>query len=175
MASRRTFAVGGVLVGLLAAALVVAFLRAGRTTNGRPNVSPSPSVSETPMPTDVRTQVEQAYLKFWEVWAAANLELDPARMEQVAAGEALTVLREQVEGQRSKNQPVRIRVEHDYEILLPSEETASVEDRYVNHSVRLDPVTKQPIEPEPNQTVRKSYTLKKVAGQWKVFEIIELR
>ncbi len=171
----RMLTVGGGLLAVLALGLVLGSLILDDSPDGRPSPSPTPSASPTPTPSDVRAEVEQAYLKFWEVWASANSELDPKRLEQVAAGEALRVLSEQVEAQRAKNQPVRIRVEHDYEILLPEEGVASVEDRYINHSVRLDPATKQPIETDPNQTVRKSHTLKKAQGRWKVFEIIEYR
>lgn len=168
--TRRALLVGGVIAALLVAALIVGFV----VLRG-PDVTPNSSNSPSPQPTEAHAQVEQAYLKFWEVWAEANEKLDASRLDDVATGEALEALTEAVEAQRASNQPVRIRVEHNYQIAITDEATASVDDRYINHSQRLDPTTMEPIEPDPNAQVRKSHTLKKVGGRWKVAEIIEYR
>lgn len=166
MAERaRVLKVGGVLLGLLVVGLVVGFLLANRGGESPPDSSPSPT-------TDVRAQVEQAYLRQWDVYAEANLKLDTSRLEEVLTGDALRIVRDQIEEQKAKNQPVRIRVEHDYRILLVDEMTATVEDNYVNHSQRLDLKTGQPVEPDPNQRVRRTYTLKKVNGTWKVSFVV---
>lgn len=167
MAERaRVLKVGGVLFGLLVIGLVMGFLLATC------NKTPSPTSSPSPTPTDPRVQVEQAYLRYWDVYADANLKLDTSRLEEVLTDDALRDVREQIEGQKAKNQPVRIRVEHDYHILLVDEMTATVEDTYVNHSQRLDPKTGQPVDPDPNQRVRRTYTLKKVNGTWKVSFVV---
>jgi hypothetical protein len=100
------------------------------------------------------------------------LKLDPSVLPQALAEDALDNHRRQVEQQRQKNQPVRIRVEHNYRITVISNERVSIEDNYVNHSVRLDPNTMQPIEEDPNERVRNTYTLKKVNGTWKVTLIV---
>ena len=164
---RRVLAVGGGLLGLVVVGLVVGLLLLNRHETPPPaHVSPSPSA------TDVRAQVEQAYLHYWEAYADALLRLDPSRLGEVLAGDALEHQRQQVEEQRANNQPVRIRVEHDYVITLVDQATASVEDNYVSHSVRLDPQTMQPIEEDPNRQVRRSYTMKKVGGVWKATLVI---
>lgn len=160
---------GGLSAAIVLVAVVVFVFLDG--SSGKPKESPSPS----PSPADDRAQVEQSYLDFWDTWTEALLQLDPSPLDQVAMGDGLQVLQSQVEEQQKLNQPVRIKVEHSYTILITSTDTASVDDRYVNHSVRLDPQTKEPIEPDPNQQVRKSYTLKKVEGRWKIAEIIEYR
>jgi hypothetical protein len=65
-----------------------------------------------------------------------------------------------------------VRIEHRYRITIIDATTATVEDRYINHTVRLDPETMEPIEDDPNQRVHKSYTLKKVDDVWKVTDIV---
>lgn len=117
-------------------------------------------------------QVEQAYLRYWDVYTEANRNLDTSRLAEVLTGDALRDVRDQIEEQKAKNQPVRIRVEHDYHVILVDASTATVEDTYVNHSQRLDPKTGQTVDPDPNQRVRRTYTLKKVNGTWKVSFVV---
>lgn len=168
---KRMLAMGGGLLGLAAVLAGFGFLLVNRGPGPRP--TDHPPASTTPSASDIRAEVEQAYLRFWEALAGANLALDPKPLGEVATGEALATLSEQLEEQRAQNQPVLVRVEHDYQILVTAPDTASVDDRYVNHTVRLDPVTRQPIEPDPNAQARDSHTMRKVDGTWKVAEIIE--
>lgn len=165
----RTLKIGGALLALVLVGLVVGFILAARDN------SPSPNSTSTPTSTDTKAQVEQAYLRYWDVYTEANLKLDVSRLEEVLSGDALKIVRDQIEEQKSKNQPVRIRVEHDYQVILVDAVTATVEDSYVNHSQRLDPKTGQPVDPDPNQRVRRTYTLKKVSGTWKVAFIVGLK
>ena len=168
MAERaRVLKVGGVLLALLVA---------GFLTLGGNGSSPSPSSTGSSVtPTDVRAQVEQAYLRAWDVWADSLLRLDSSRISDVLTGKALEIVTAQVNEQRDKNQPVRVRAEHNYRIVLINAITASVDDRYINHSVRLDPDTLQPVEEDPNERVHRSFTMKLVDGTWKISEIIEYK
>jgi hypothetical protein len=168
----RVLKVGAALLALLAAGLVVGFLVL-RGNNDSPMPSASATGTPTPTSTDVRAQVEQAYLHAWDVWAEALLELDPSRLPEVLTGRALQAVQQRLEEQREKNQPVRLRAEHNYRILIIDQTTASVDDRYVNHSVRLDPDTLEPIAEDPNQRLRTSFTMRLVDGTWKIAEIIE--
>lgn len=125
-----------------------------------------------------RGEVEKAYLRFWDAWAEANLKLDPGLLEAVAVNPALRGLRSQIETQRRNNQPVRIEVEHDYRIVFSPDgnrevATAQVEDRYLNHTVRVDPQSGEVIEEDPNELVQAIFVLKRIGGVWKVAEIIE--
>ena len=169
MADRaRVLAVGGTLLGLIIIGLVVGFILLGddNTTPNAGNSSPSPTS------TDVRTQVEQAYLNAWDVWAYALLRLDTSRLPDVLTGNALDTINTQVERQRGRNQPVRVSAEHDYMITLASDTRASVDDNYVNHNVRLDPETMEPIEEDPNERVRLTFIMTLVGGTWKISEIV---
>jgi hypothetical protein len=168
----RVLKVGGSLLGLVLIGLVIGFL-ALRGDGGSPPASTSETENPTPTPTDVRAQVEQAYLHAWDVWAEALLELDPSGLDEALTGPALELVTEQVAAQAEKNQPVRIRAEHNYRIVMIDDATASVDDRYVNHSVRLDPETGDPIEEDPRFEEHRSFTMRLVDGTWKIARIIE--
>lgn len=166
----RMLVIAGAIAAVIAAALVAGILLLDRSpTDTTRDSSPSPT------PVDLQAEVEAAYLKFWDTFAEALLDLEPDLLDAVATGEALTVLKEQVQEQKNGNQPVRVRVEHNYTILLVDEKTASIDDRYINHNVRIDPQTKEPVEPDPNEQLHYSYTLRKVDGKWMVAEVIEVR
>lgn len=172
MAERaRVLKIGGALLALLVAGLVAGFLTLGG--NGSSPSSSPPRNSVTP--TDVRAQVEQAYLRAWDVWADALLRLDPSRLSGALAGKALELVTAQVNEQRRINQPVRVRAEHNYRVVLINANTASVDDHYINHNVRLDPKTLQPIEADSNERVHRTFTMKWVDGTWKIAEIIEYK
>ncbi|MGH2703693.1 MAG: hypothetical protein ACRDJ4_00940 [Actinomycetota bacterium] len=172
--SRRALVAGGVLA-VLAAVGVAGLLLA----SDGPGPSPAKGSSPIPTATDPRAEIERAYLSHWDLWREANLKLQPALLEQVTTGVALDLLTRQVQEQKAINQPVQIRVEHNYRIVYPvpgqGPDVATVEDTYLNHSVRLDPARMQPIEPDPNERVRSGFTLRKVEGTWKVSEVVEYR
>lgn len=171
MVSRsRSLLIGGVMAAVILGGLAVGFVLLRS-----PDSSPKPSETPTPVATDERVKVEQAYLLFWDAWAKANESLNPTVLDKVMTGEALEQARALVEEGRAKNAPIRIRVEHNYHIAITHESLATVEDSFLDRSVDLDPKTRQPVGPEVNETVRNSYTLKKVEGIWKVAEIIAYR
>ena len=172
-ARSRTLTVGGGLLAVVVAGLLVGFLAFGNDgeSSGTTPTTPPPTTSSTPA--DPRAQVEQAYLDAWDVWADALLELDTSRLSEVFSGRALRVVTSQVQEQIEKNEPVRISAEHNYTITLIDAETASVEDRYINHNVRLDPDTLEPVEPDQETRIRRAFTLELVDATWKIAEIIE--
>jgi hypothetical protein len=169
----RTLAVGGALLAVVAGGLLIGFLALGDDGQSSGATETTPPTSPSDTPTDPRAQIEQAYLDAWDVWEEALVQLDPSRLSEVFTGSALDVVTNQVEEQKRKNEPVRIRAEHNYSITMIDSETASVEDRYINHNVRLDPETLEPIEPDQETRVRRSFTLKLVDSTWKIAEIIE--
>lgn len=167
MAERsRVLAVGGILLGVIVLGLVIGFVLLGGDDKPGANSTPSPT------PTDQRAQVEQAYLHAWDVWADALLRLDSSRLPEVLTGNALEKITTQVEQQKRKNEPVRVRVEHNYKITLADVSHASVDDNYINHNVRLDSQTMEPKEKDPNQRVRLTFTMELVGGVWKISEIV---
>ncbi|HYU15575.1 MAG TPA: hypothetical protein VEL05_05880 [Candidatus Acidoferrum sp.] len=168
----RTLAVGGVLLAVVGGGLLVGFLTLGNDNGASGAAETTPPTSPSESPTDQRAEVEQAYLDHWYVYAEALLTLNGSRLPEVFAGAALREVQKQVDDLAEANQPARVRIEHRYRITIIDATTATVEDRYINHTVRLDPETMEPIEDDPNQRVHKSYTLKKVDDVWKVTDIV---
>jgi hypothetical protein len=169
----RTLAVGGVLLAVLVAGLLVGSLALGDNDGSSGSTRTTPPDSPSATPTDARALVEQAYLNAWEVWADALLQLDASRLPDTFTGRALELITSQVEEQSQSNEPVQIQAEHNYTITILDAQTASVDDRYINHNVRLDPDTLEPIEEDPNRREHRSFTLKLVDGTWKIERIIE--
>lgn len=160
--NRRALIAGAIILGVLAAGFVAVYFLLG-DRNGGPSNNSSPS----PSPADVRTQVEQRYLRYWDVWKEANLELDSSILDEVMAEDALEKARRVIEQAKQNNEPVLIRVQHNYTISILTD-FVSIDDSVLDRSVRVDPQTMKPVGPERNEVVRNTYTLKKVGGQWKV-------
>jgi hypothetical protein len=139
-----------------------------------------PSAAVTTPPTSERTtstltvdqEVEAAYLRSWDVYAKAVRDLDPSGLEESYASPQLERTRDAVNKRKAANTPDRVRVEHDFEILVLGDGRAMVRDRYRNHSVFIDPVTMEPTEPDPNETIFEVYTLKEIDDRWKVVDIV---
>ena len=121
-------------------------------------------------PASVEGEVEAAYLRSWDVYAEAvyNLELDEEALAEVYAGPADWPLRagdrvaESMRGVRRSST-----VEHDYQVEITGPDTAAVIDTYQNHQVLIDPVTKEPVEADPDeQLVDAAFTLRRVNGTW---------
>jgi hypothetical protein len=169
----RTLAVGGVLLVVLVAGLLVGFLTLGSDGQSSGTTTTTPPITTSATPTDPRAQVEQAYMHAWNVWADALLKLDTTGLPEAFTGRALQLITAQVQEQRRSDEPVRVRAEHDYTVTILDATTASVDDQYINHNVRLDPKTLEPIEQDPSNPEHRSFTLRLVDGTWKIARIIE--
>jgi hypothetical protein len=167
----RTLAVGGVLLVVLVAGLLVGFLTLGSDGQSSGTTPTTPPATTSSTPSD--PQVEQAYLHAWDVWADALLKLDTTGLPEAFTGRALQLITNQVQEQKRTDEPVRVRAEHDYTVTILNATTASVDDQYINHNVRLDPKTLEPIEQDPNNPEHRSFTLRLVDGTWKIARIIE--
>ncbi|MFZ6002949.1 MAG: hypothetical protein ACOYXM_03365 [Actinomycetota bacterium] len=128
-------------------------------------------------PTSVEGEVEAAYLRSWDVYADAvyNLELDEQKLAEVYAGDYLATVTAEIEARVQEARAALVRVEHDYSVEVVDDTTAAVVDRYRNHQVLIDPRSKQPVEPDPDEEVVDVITLTLIGGEWKVTLVEELR
>ncbi len=128
-------------------------------------------------PASIEGQVEAAYLKSWDVYADAvyNLELDEQALSEVYAEEHLATKVAEIERRIDQGEAAYVDVEHDYTIQLTDDSTAIVIDRYQNHQVLIDPVTKDPVEPDPDELVSDVITLKLASSKWRVTLIEEIQ
>lgn len=126
----------------------------------------------TPELTDQQI-VEQAYLRYWEVYSEALLQLDTSRIPEVAADEELQRIQEEVEGFRQRGQAVRANVTHRYFVFDVTEREAKIHDEIFDRSFTVDPVMKEPaIGPDSGSLVKDNYSLKKIDGVWKVVKSV---
>ena len=141
------------------------------TTTG--SAAPTPPEAPTTQTTlSPQAEVRAAYLRQWDMYAHAVRRLDTSKLDEVFAGRALQTVRAEIQRRRRQGHPAAVRVQHHItSIRLVNPTTAVVLDRYRNHSVRLDPATGKPAEPDPNEVIEESYTMKLVSGAWKVTEI----
>jgi hypothetical protein len=113
--------------------------------------------------------VEQAYLRYWDVYAAALLELDDSRLSEVASADELRRIQDEITRYRRAGYAVRVRVTHNYVVVDVTADEARVADEMVDRSFRVDPVTKNPPQgPDVGTTVRDLFVLQRIDGVWKV-------
>ena len=146
---------------------------AARTSSSTTATTAATSTTTTtsPAPTTVEDEVESAYLRSWDVYADALLRLDASRLEESYTGPALLTRQDEVARLAAARTPARVRVEHDYEIVVLNADDAFVLEDYVNHSVLLDGRTMQPLEPDPNHVVQREYVLRRGESGWRVAHI----
>src|SRR5690606_348282 len=100
--------------------------------------------------------------------AVYNLELDEAALAEVYAGEALRGKVEEISERIADGRAAHAVVDHRYEVLILSEDSGHVVDQFVNHQVLIDPVTRSPLEPDPNEQVTFNFLMARTAEGWRV-------
>jgi hypothetical protein len=116
-------------------------------------------------------EVEAAYLKSWDVYAKAVRTFDVSGLRSIYSGTALNTVANEVARLKRNSTPVKVAVDHDYHVQVVEPGHAIVVDSYVNHSVFVDPVSGEPTEPDPHETLVETYTVRDVEGSWMVVGI----
>ena len=121
------------------------------------------------------TEISQAYLRYFQARSDALLALDPAPLDEVAAGSALAGLQKDIEGDRAQGRALQTSVQHEFVVLSVDGDTAQVADRYRDSSIYVDPVTQQPLpgqvipaSPDQAPEVKVIYQMQRIDGVWKV-------
>lgn len=153
-------------------ALVTVTATACASGNDQPQASGAtvPTEATTTTTLSVEQEVEQAYLKSWDVYVKAVRDLDTSRLAEAYAGEALELKVNEVERLRAAQTPVRYEVEHDYDIRLETPTRAVVVDRQLNHAVLLN-MKGEPLEPDPNEVVKYEFVMEKRGETWFVLNV----
>jgi len=148
---------------------------AGAASTGR-LVEPTtpPTTVAAALPLSVLDEVEAAYRRSWVVYADAVGRVDASHLAEAFGASALILRRREVAALRRAGEAVIVRVDHDLEVVLVDGETAVVTDVLDNHMVRVDARTGQALEPDPDGTLTRAYTLRREAETWKVTEAVAL-
>ncbi|MGE3621916.1 MAG: hypothetical protein AB7L84_15790 [Acidimicrobiia bacterium] len=143
---------------------------AGPTTTTVP-LRPTSTTSTSYAPGTLEGEVEAAYLRSWDVYAEQvwSLELDEAALAEVFTGDELVRTIEELRVRAEGGRASWVRAERSIDVVpVPGKEIATIFDTYVNHQVLIDPVTKEPVEADPDETFMDIVTLEKVDGAWRV-------
>ncbi len=140
--------------------------------------SDGPPIAATVIPTvdpGLAGEVSAAYARYWQVLADADWSNDPSALDQVAAGEQLATLRNNISEDQSLNRATRVRVQHNYAVVWAHDNEAQVEDHIQDLSVYVDPSTHEPLpgEVEPSSAeaapiTDATFQLQLLDGTWKV-------
>jgi hypothetical protein len=125
--------------------------------------------------TPLQKEVVEAYLRYWDVLARAQYDLDTSLLGEVLADVELTRSAEDVRRLRAAGHAAHVEVEHNFGLRRVTPDEATVYDEYVNRSILLDAVTKQPVstkEPPPN-VVKMSFEMKRIEGVWKIVDTVD--
>ncbi len=131
-------------------------------------IAPPLNGMATPDP-DLEHAVEQAYLRYWERYSQALETLDTSRVPEVATGEELARIQEEVESIRERGLAVHLDVSHKYVIFDVGPEEAKVFDEMLNRSYSIEAgATDSSQEPGMSGQVKDTFFFTNVDGIWKV-------
>ncbi len=156
---------------LLAVTVVLTACSGGGGGAETPTASARPSVTaQTASPSEtasLKGEVGDAYLHYWDAYSAALLNLDPSLVEQLAGGEQLHRIRNEIDGLRAQGVAERTVVEHHFVVIGATATTATVSDEIVNNSFFVDPVTKYPPSAAGSgERFTDIYQMEKVGDRW---------
>ena len=134
-------------------------------TSANASAVPSSSASNSPL----AQEVTAAYEHYWQVYSDAMYRLDASQVSQVASGEELKEIQDEVNSFRQRNKAVHVLVEHHYFVFDITATQAKVYDEVHNKSFLIDPVTKQPPSgPDQTDIEKDTFFFSKADGIWKV-------
>jgi hypothetical protein len=150
----------------------------GEPANGQGSPTPAATATATVAPTQTpaatatvspEDEVVTAYLHYWDAYSQALLDLNPALVEGVAAGEELQRIQEEIDGLRSQGLALRVDVSHNFVLLDVTSDSATLYDEITNNSFYVDAETKEPAQGSGSGEILKdTFYFQKIGGDWKV-------
>jgi len=146
---------------------------------GVPTTVPIASAAPVLLPTptaDQAAEIAAAYKQYFDVSGEALMSLDATGLDDVAAGDSLAGLQQNIERDRTEGRALQTSVEHlqVYVVDVQGDE-ADVADRYKDSSIYVDPTTHAPLpgqvtpaSPDVAPIVSVVYHLQRIEGVWKV-------
>ncbi|MCL4239741.1 MAG: hypothetical protein KJ048_00160 [Dehalococcoidia bacterium] len=133
----------------------------------------NPTASQPTATPGTEAEVIAAYLRYWDLYAEAVLNLDHSVLMGAASEEELQQVKEEIETFRAQGVALRVVIEHRPTVIELTDTTATVFDEMTNNSFYVDPETHEPPEGEGSgETLVDTFFLEKVDGQWIVIRSI---
>lgn len=164
---------GSLLLAALAAACGGDDSEPTPTATAAADLSPTTTSQQPTSTPDPEAEVITAYLRYWELYAEAVLNLDHSVLIPVASEEELQQVQAEIETLRADGVALRVVIEHRPTVIDLTDTTATVFDEMTNDSFYVDPETHDPPEGEGSgETLVDTFFLEKVDGRWIVIRSI---
>jgi hypothetical protein len=135
-------------------------------------------MTATPWPTvdpELVQAVSEAYLHYWQVVADTALSLDPAPLDQVAAGDQLAALQKSIENDKANSRATRMDTQHNFVVISATTSQAEVADRLHYAVTMVDADSHEPLQNQAQPTSADQapetdaiLDLQNIDGVWKV-------
>jgi hypothetical protein len=131
----------------------------------------SPTSTPTVEPT-LAAEVGTAYEHYWQVRSEALLQLDKSHLSEAMGGDHLVSTSQLIDELLSENRAIQTSVDHDYQVIQATNESAQVFDDYLSSSFYVDPKTQAALTKPASDELRVLYQLKQSDGVWKVVDSV---
>jgi len=138
-------------------------------------VQAAPTPVQANLPADQAAAIVQGYSNYWTVRVNALRDPDPANpdLESVMVGTELSRAQQLLSGYQQQGTAYESDVKHQIWITQASPDVATVVDRYVATSVKVQPTSLEPVTPgsAPNvERLTTTFSLQNIGGTWKVVD-----
>jgi hypothetical protein len=123
------------------------------------------------LPSDLAAAIIQGYDNYWSVRVRAMGDPGDTSVDlaSVMDGDELAVARKTLSEYQSAGEAYQTSVKHQIWITRATPTEADVVDQYTASTLRIDPTTKDPVEPEPEvEQLTGKFALESIDGAWKV-------
>ena len=137
-----------------------------RPLSRRPTAPAGAAVDPT-----LAAEILPAYQHYWEVLDDALATLDDSKLGDAMDGPALLAAQTYVNQLRDQNKAGVGPEDHSITLVTATPEDAVIHDHVVDHSVFVDPATREPLPPDEQGTNTETdytYYLRNIDGVWKV-------
>jgi hypothetical protein len=138
-------------------------------------VQAAPTPVQASLPADLAAAIVKGYSNYWTVRVNALRDPDPANpdLESVMVGTELSRAQQLLSGYQQQGTAYDSDVKHQIWITQASADVATVVDRYVATSVKVQPTSVEPVTPgsAPNvERLTTTFSLQNIGGTWKVVD-----
>jgi hypothetical protein len=135
------------------------------------NEQAEPTPVQAAVPAELAAAIIQGYDNYWSVRVRAmgdpgGTSLDLA---SVMDGDELAVAQKTLSEYQNAGEAYQTTVKHQIWITRATPTEADIVDQYTASTLRIDPTTKDPVEPEPEvEQLTGMFALESIDGAWKV-------
>jgi hypothetical protein len=130
-----------------------------------------PTPAQAAVSTELAAAIIQGYDNYWSVRVRAMGDPGDTSVDlaSVMDGDELAVARKTMSEYQSAGEAYQTSVKHQIWITRATPTEADIVDQYTASTLKIDPTTKDPVEPEPEvEQLTGKFALESIDGSWKV-------